>query len=89
MIVNSTLHQRTRRADGPQVDNQRWGGGIPLLLSGPGANRLILQNATDAQLADYGFNTPNLLPHLPWMMERHMKFRSAILLPMAQIIIPD
>ena len=46
--------------DGPMVDNQRWGGGIPLLLSGPGANRLILQNATDAQVADYGFNTPNL-----------------------------
>jgi hypothetical protein len=45
---------------GPMVDNQRWGGGIPLLLSGPGANRLILQNATDAQVADYGFNTPNL-----------------------------
>jgi hypothetical protein len=44
---------------GPMVDNQRWGGGIPLLLSGPGANRLILQNATDAQVADYGFNTPN------------------------------
>jgi hypothetical protein len=44
---------------GPEVDNQRWGGGIPLLLSGPGANRLILQNATDAQVAEYGFNTPN------------------------------
>jgi len=45
--------------NGPMVDNQRWGGGIPLLLSGPGANRLILENATDAQVADYGFDTPN------------------------------
>ncbi len=45
--------------DGPMVDNQRWGGGIPLLLSGPGANRLILQNATDDQLAQYGFDAPN------------------------------
>ena len=36
--------------NGPMVDNKRWGGGIPLLLSGPGAIRLILQNATPAQL---------------------------------------
>ena len=45
---------------GPMVDMQRWAGGIPLLLSGPGASRRILVDATDTQLADYGFNTPNL-----------------------------
>jgi hypothetical protein len=45
---------------GPMVDNKRWGGGIPLLLSGPGAIRLIFQNATPAQLAQYGFNAPNM-----------------------------
>jgi hypothetical protein len=46
--------------NGPMVDNKRWGGGIPLLLSGPGAIRLILQDATPAQLTQYGFNTPNM-----------------------------
>jgi hypothetical protein len=28
------------------VDAQTWGGGIPLLLSGPGADRIITDNAT-------------------------------------------
>ena len=46
--------------NGPMVDNQRWGGGIPLLLSGPGAMRLILQNATSTELQQYGFNTPTM-----------------------------
>ncbi len=46
--------------NGSIVDMQRWGGGIPLLLSGPGADRRLVQNATDAQLAEYGFTTPNL-----------------------------
>ncbi len=45
---------------GPMVDNQRWGGGIPLLLSGPGADRLIYQDAPDDKLTEYGFNTPNM-----------------------------
>jgi len=46
--------------NGPMVDNTKWGGGIPLLLSGPGAMRLIIQNATGAQLQQYGFNTPTM-----------------------------
>ena len=46
--------------NGPMVDNQRWGGGIPLLLSGPGAMRLILQNATSTELQQYGFSTPTM-----------------------------
>jgi hypothetical protein len=46
--------------NGSIVDMQRWGGGIPLLLSGPGADRRLVKNATDAQLAEYGFTTPNL-----------------------------
>jgi hypothetical protein len=46
--------------NGSIVDMQRWGGGIPLILSGPGADRRLVQNATDAQLAEYGFTTPNL-----------------------------
>jgi hypothetical protein len=47
-------------ANGPMVDNQRWGGGIPLLLSGPKAMRLILQNAPSEKLSEYGFDAPNM-----------------------------
>jgi hypothetical protein len=46
--------------NGPMVDNKKWGGGIPLLLSGPGAMKLILQNATQSELTQYGFNTPTM-----------------------------
>ena len=42
--------------NGPEVDNQRWGGGIPVLLSGPQANRLILQSANETQLQQYGLD---------------------------------
>jgi hypothetical protein len=45
---------------GPQVDTDRWGGGIPLLLSGPGANRRITEDATEEQLAVYGFTQPSM-----------------------------
>ena len=44
-------------ANGPEVDNQRWGGGIPALLSGPQASRMIQQNATKLQLQQYGLDT--------------------------------
>ena len=50
--------------NGPMVDNNKWGGGIPLLLSGPGATRLIIQGASTAQLQQYGFNTPNMTANL-------------------------
>ncbi len=43
---------------GPRVDMQRWGGGVPLLLSGPGANRSITGDAGEEQLAVYGFGAP-------------------------------
>ncbi|MBN1643219.1 MAG: DUF4340 domain-containing protein [Dehalococcoidales bacterium] len=46
--------------NGPKVDMQRWGGGIPLLLSGPGSERIIADNVTDAQLTEYGFDNPSL-----------------------------
>lgn len=39
---------------------QRWGGGIPLLLSGPGAERLIAAAATDKQLESYGLKAPRM-----------------------------
>jgi hypothetical protein len=43
---------------GPKVDMKRWGGGIPLLLSGPGTNRSIADDAGSELLAIYGFNAP-------------------------------
>ena len=46
---------------GPKVDPERWGGGIPLLLSGPGAERPIAKDATDEQLAVFGFTQPLML----------------------------
>ncbi|ETW94383.1 MAG: hypothetical protein ETSY2_49885, partial [Candidatus Entotheonella gemina] len=46
--------------DGPQVDMKRWGGGIPLLLSAPGAERRVADHATDEQLAAYGLNAPSM-----------------------------
>ena len=45
---------------GSIVDMVRWGGGIPLILSGPGAERRIAQNADAAKLAAYGFDVPAL-----------------------------
>ena len=50
--------------EGPQVDIHRWGGGIPLLLSGPGANRLIAEDPTPEQLAAFGLDKPQMVLHL-------------------------
>ncbi len=44
--------------NGPKVDMIRWGGGIPLLLSGPGANRLLTRDATAEQIETYGLTNP-------------------------------
>jgi len=49
--------------DDPQrseVDVTRWGGGIPLLLSGPGAERVIARNATEEKLAEFGLTQPQM-----------------------------
>lgn len=46
--------------NGPKVDMQRWGGGVPLLLSGPVAARRIAEQATDEQLAEYGLEDPSM-----------------------------
>lgn len=47
--------------DGPQVSRSRWGGGVPLILSGPQASRAITTDATDAQLEAYGLTEPQML----------------------------
>ena len=49
--------------DDPQrseVDVARWGGGIPLLLSGPGAERIISRNTTEEKLAEFGLAQPQM-----------------------------
>ena len=49
--------------DDPQrseVDVARWGGGIPLLLSGPGAERVITKNATSEKFAEFGLAQPQM-----------------------------
>lgn len=46
--------------NGSIVDIVRWGGGIPLILSGPATDRSLVKNATDTQLNTYGFTNPNL-----------------------------
>ncbi len=49
--------------DDPQrsdVDMARWGGGIPLLLSGPGAERVISKNTTEEQLTEFGLTQPQM-----------------------------
>ena len=54
---------RSWHFDDPQrsaVDMQRWGGGIPLLLSGPGVERVIAENATAEQLTEFGLAQPKM-----------------------------
>lgn len=48
------------KPQGPKVDMKRWGGGIPLILSGPASNRRIVEGATDQQLSLYGLATPRM-----------------------------
>ena len=55
------------------VDSQRWGGGIPLLLSGPGADRVINNNATPEQLVLYGFDSPKMVIDLDLIHDRTMQ----------------
>ncbi len=45
---------------GPKVNMKRWGGGIPLILSGPASNRRIVAGATDEQLSSYGLPNPRM-----------------------------
>lgn len=43
------------------VDKDRWGGGIPLLLSGPGADRVLTDDATSTQLTNFGIAEPRMV----------------------------
>ena len=46
------------------MDIDRWGGAVPYLLSGPGANRLITQDAVDEDLDIFGLRAPRMTIHL-------------------------
>ena len=47
--------------DGPRTDMDRWGGGIPLLVSNPRADRVIARDATTPQLESYGVADPHIV----------------------------
>ncbi len=42
------------------VDPERWGGGIPLLLSGPGIERMISRQPGEEKLAELGLSKPQM-----------------------------
>ena len=48
----------------PLVDLDRWGGGVPYLLSGPGANRLLTDAAGPDDLEIFGLLAPRMTIHL-------------------------
>ncbi len=48
----------------PPVDLDRWGGGVPYLLSGPGANRLLTDAARPEDLEIFGLLDPRMTIHL-------------------------
>ena len=60
-------------AQNSPVDTTRWGGGIPLLLSGPGADRVITEDATDEMLHIYGLDNPNMIITLTLTSNEVMK----------------
>jgi FKBP-type peptidyl-prolyl cis-trans isomerase len=58
---------------GPKVNIKRWGGGIPLLLSGPGAERLIDDNASEKKLWIFGLIEPRMTIDLTLEDKRKIK----------------
>lgn len=48
------------RPNGPKVSSKRWGGGVPLLMRGPRADRLVCEKATDEQLGIFGLVNPRM-----------------------------
>ena len=45
---------------GSKVDMKRWGGGIPLLLSGPGVERVIAEDPPAEKIAEFGLAQPQM-----------------------------
>ena len=69
-LPRAGLRERWRQGDdrqwyfdderGRPVNADRWGGGIALLVSGPGANRRIAEDAADEQLQRFGLTEPQM-----------------------------
>lgn len=45
---------------GSMVNLERWGGGIPLLLSGPATSRVISENSSEEKLTEFGLSQPRM-----------------------------
>ena len=43
------------------IDTKRWGGGIPLLLIGPGVERVISKNTTPDKMSEFGLIEPQMV----------------------------
>ena len=52
------------RPDRPRVDMDRWGGGVPFLLSAPRATRIIADDIPAQDLVVYGLDQPRMSLHL-------------------------
>ena len=59
--------------EGAKVNIERWGGGIPLLLSGPGTERMIADNASEKQLGLFGLLEPLMQIDLTLENKREIK----------------
>ena len=46
------------------VNMERWGGGIPLILSGPSTSRVISVNTTDKKMIEFGIAEPQMIVSL-------------------------
>ena len=66
--------------NGPEVDNQRWGGAIPALLSGPEADNLVQKSATTSELQKYGLYENPSNPNDPDNQSLNMDIQLTILL---------
>ena len=54
------------------INTDRWGGGIPLLLSGPGVARVISENTSQEKLAEFGIANPQMEINLTLFNGRQM-----------------
>ncbi len=72
------------KPEGPKVDMQRWGGGIPLLLSGTGAERISTEEATDEQLKMYSLKDPKMKIDLTLENEHTINIEVGDLIPDGQ-----
>ncbi|MEE8419139.1 MAG: DUF4340 domain-containing protein [Dehalococcoidales bacterium] len=63
------------------IDVQRWGGGIPLLLSGPGVERIISENTSDEKLAEFGISDPQMTVNLTMLDGYQMLIRVGDITP--------